>query len=302
MARSAGLPLLVHLHVPYVARDRMTLLLHHATLAVGVTAGCLDGLIEDGMPRERTKTIYNGVNPEEWGRGDERQLRTRLGIAPTDVVLTRVGSLIHRKGGDFMLRVFRQLLAERPQCQLLIVGEGPDRAALEALARELGLAERAHFLGFVPSSGAVLRDATDITVSPARVEGFGLTVIEAGLAGRAVVATHTTGMDEILRSGENGVIVPVGDEPALLAALRELVDRPDLRARYGAALQATVKERFLTASYVQAFEETYAQLLTGDPRTWGWRGPWSSPSIYARWIARGVERRFGGVARLSTGR
>jgi glycosyltransferase involved in cell wall biosynthesis len=296
VARTAGLPLLAHLHVPYVARDRMSLLLHHATLAVGVTAGCLEGLLEDGMSPARTRTIYNGVDPEVWGRGDERGLRARLGIAPDEIVLTRVGSLIERKGVDIMLRVFQRLLVERPQCQLLVVGEGPDRAALETLARSLGLAERVHFLGFVPSSGAVLRDATDIAVSPARVEGFGLTVIEAGLAGRPVVATNTTGMTEILRSGENGVIVPVEDEPALQDALRVLVDRPDLRARYGSALETTVRERFLTASYVSAFEETYAQLLAGDPATWGWRGPWTSPAIYARWTAQLIERRLGSGA------
>lgn len=292
VARSRRLPLLVHLHVPYVARDRMALLLHHASLAVGVTAGCLEGVLEDGMPRSRTKTIYNGVDPVEWARGDERELRARLGIPPGEVVLTRVGSLIHRKGVDVMLRVFKRLLAERPKCHLLIVGEGPERPQLEALARELGLAGRAHFLGFVPSTGAVLRDATDIAVSPARVEGFGLTVIEAGLAALPVVATNTTGMNEILRSGENGVIVPVEDEAALLVALREVVDRPELRLRYGRALHAVVEERFLTASYVHAFEETYASLLAGDPHGYGWRGPWSSPSIYARWMAHGLERRL----------
>lgn len=297
VARAAGVPLLTHLHVPYIVRDRMVLLLHHASLAVGVTHGCVEGLIEDGMPAARTRTIYNGVDPAEWGRGDETGLRERLGIGKGDLVLARVGSLIHRKGVDAMLRVFARLLAERPRCHLLVAGEGPDRGRLEAMARDLGIATRAHFLGFVPSSGALLRDAVDIAVSPARVEGFGLTVIEAGLAGLPVVATRTTGMTEILRSGENGVIVDVGDEAAMLVALRELVDRPELRERYGRALEATVRERFLTSSYVRAFEQTYAALLAGNPHDWGWRGPWSSPSIYTRWIAQALWRRWRGEAR-----
>jgi glycosyltransferase involved in cell wall biosynthesis len=291
VARMAAIPGLVHLHVPYAQRDRMTLLLHHATLAVGVTAGCLEGLLADGMPAARTRTIYNGVDPKQADEGDERELRAQLGIAPDEVVLSRVGSLIHRKGVDVMLRVFARLLAQRPRCRLLVVGDGPDRAQLEAMARELGVADRAHFVGFRPSAIAVLRDATDIAVSPARVEGFGLTVIEAGLVGRPVVATNTTGMDEILSSGENGVIVPVEDEDALLAALLEQVDTPELRERYGRALEATVRERFLISSYVRAFEETYTELLAGDPRGWGWRGSWSSPAVYARWLAETVERR-----------
>lgn len=295
VARSARLPLVTHLHAPYVLRERITLGLHHTTLAVGVTAGCLEGLIADGMPAERTRTIYNGVDPKEWGRGDETGLRARLGIRPDEIVLTRVGSLIERKAVDVMLRVFARLLAERPHCHLLIVGEGPDRPTLEAMARDLGVASRAHFLGFVESSGAVLRDATDIAVSPARMEGFGLTVIEAGLAGKPVVATDTTGMREILAPGENGMIVPVEDEPALLAALRDLVDRPDLRARWGAALRATVEDRFLVSSYVRALEETYAELLRRDPSTLGWTGPWTSPAIYPRWLAGLVRRRIAGA-------
>lgn len=296
VARATGVPLLAHLHVPYIVRDRMALLLHHVSLAVGVTRGCVAGLIEDGMPEARTKTIYNGVDPVAWGRGDETGLRARLGIEKDAIVLARVGSLIHRKGVDVMLRVFARLVTERPRCHLLVAGEGPERARLEAAARELGVAERTHFLGFVPSSGALLRDAVDIAVSPARVEGFGLTVIEAGLAGLPVVATRTTGMTEILRSGENGVIVPIGDEQAMLTALRELVDEPALRLRYGRALEVTVRERFLTASYVRAFEETYTALLAGRPHDWGWRGPWTPPSIYTRWITRSLRRRWHGEA------
>jgi glycosyltransferase involved in cell wall biosynthesis len=293
VARAERLPLLVHLHAPYQLRERMTLGLHQATLVVGVTRGCIEGLLADGMPAARTKTIYNGVDPATFAVGDERGLRARLGIPADAVVLARVGSLIHRKAVDVMLRVFARLRAERRGVQLLIAGEGPDRAALEAQARALGVADAAHFLGYVPSTGALLRDATDIAVSPARMEGFGLTVIEAGLAGKPVVATDTTGMTEILRSGENGTIVPVEDEDALLAALRELVDSPSLRARYAEALRRTVEERFLVSTYVRSFEETYAELLARPRESLGWSAPWTPPGMYLRWLRGVVGRRLG---------
>jgi hypothetical protein len=292
VARSARIPLLTHLHAPYVRRGRVTLGVHHATLTVGVTEGCLEGLWQDGVPVARTKTIHNGVDPETWGRGDETALRARLGIPPDAVVLTRVGSLIPRKGVDVLLRVFARLRAERPGCHLLVVGEGPDRAALEALARALGVADAAHFLGWVESSGAVLRDATDVAVSPARMEGFGLTVIEAGLAGKPVVATDTTGMREILDPGVTGAIVPIDDEPALLAALRALVDSPETRARWGAALRETVERRFLVSGYVRAFEDTYAELLARDPAQLGWGGPWGPRRIVPRWLAGALRGRL----------
>ncbi len=71
------------------------------------------------------------------------------------------------------------------------------------------------------------------------------------------------------------------------------MDRPELRERYGRALEATVRERFLISTYVRSFEETYSELLAGNPRGWGWRGSWSSPAVYARWLAETVERRLG---------
>ncbi|HJU65599.1 MAG TPA: glycosyltransferase family 4 protein, partial [Gemmatimonadaceae bacterium] len=282
VARSERIPLVSHLHVPYGRRDRFVMGLHQATLAVGVTHGCIEGVLADGMPASRTKTIYNAVDLSVWGAGDETGLRARLGIEPDDIVLTRVGSLIHRKGVDLILRAFATLKRERRQCHLLIVGEGPDRPRLEALRDELGLQGSAHFLGLVPSAGAVLRDATDIAVSPARVEGFGLTVIEAGAAGLPVVATNTAGMTEIITSGESGLIIPVEDITSLLNGMRTLVDDPALRRRFGSALRQTVERRFLVSRYVSDFEHTYQDLLRLPHDALGWTGPRTPLGPYAR--------------------
>jgi len=293
VARAGRIPLLVHLHVPYLARDRFALGLHQASLAVGVTHGCLEGLLEDGMPPERTRTIHNGVDPERLAAGDARELRARLGIPAGSVVLARVGSLIPRKGVDAMLRVFARLRGEGRDVHLLVLGEGPDREKLEALARGLGVAAEAHFLGHVEHLGAVLRDATDVLVSPARLEGFGLTVIEAGLSGVPVVTTDTTGMNEIVSSGRTGRVVPVDDEDALLAAVRELVEEPALRVRYAEALARVVHDRFLVSRYVEDFSRTYQELLADDPARHGWLGAWSPPSVYVRGLARALARRLG---------
>ncbi len=301
VARIARRPLLAHLLTVYNLRERCTLGLHQATLAVGVSRGCVEGLVEDGMPAARTKVIYCGVDAALAGAGDERGLRSRLGIKPVDIVLTRVGSLIHRKGVDLMLRAFAELRAECPNCHLLVVGEGPDRNQLEALAARLGLQGSVHFLGLVPSAGAVLRDATDIAVSPARSEGFGLTVIEAATFGLPIVATNTTGMTEILTDGESGLIVPVEDGPSLTRALLTLVRDPGLRRRLGGAAREVVQRRFLIARYVEEFEATYAELATRPQTDLGWSGPRTSPAVYGRWLA-GVLRRTLRLSPASTRR
>jgi hypothetical protein len=293
VARSARLPLLAHLHVVYQRRDRCTLGLHQATLAVGVSQGCLEGLLADGMPRERTRVIYNGVDESLLGRGAAHELRAQLGIPPDAITITRVGSLIHRKGVDLMLHAFAQLRQERPGCHLLVVGEGPDRPTLEALSRQLRLQSAVHFLGLVDSAGAVLRDATDIAVSPARDEGFGLTVIEAGVFGRPIVATDTPGMREILADGESGLIVPIGDVPALVTAMRRLIDDPALRRRLGEGARTIVNARFLVRRYVAEFEKTYAELLSTPAPSFGWRGSWTGITPYGRWLTGALRQRLG---------
>ena len=302
VARQARRPLLVHLHAPYGQRERFTLGLHQASLAVGVSQGCVEGLVAEGMAPERVRVIYNGVDTTLLASGDERGLRARLGIGPDEIVLTRVGSLIHRKGVDLMLQAFAELLGIHPRCHLLVVGEGPDRQELQALAGRLGIDRRVHFTGLVPSAGAVLRDATDLAVSPARSEGFGLTVIEAGAFGLPVVATDTPGMREILTNEENGLIVPVENVPALVAALARLVSDPATRRRFGQALRETVERRFSIQRYVREFEETYAELLDRPRKEFGWSGPHTRFASYRKWLGaaagRMVRRRRGRIQHL----
>jgi glycosyltransferase involved in cell wall biosynthesis len=296
VARSMRLPLLTYLMIVYNLRDRCTLGLHQVSLAVGMSRGCIDGLIADGMPASRTRVIHGAVDVALIGRGDHRDLRHRLGIPPDAVTLTRIGSLIHRKGVDTLLQAVAHLRAEHANCHLLIVGDGPDRTKLEALARQLGLEAVTHFLGHVEPAGSVLRDATDIAISPARDEGFGLTVIEAGAFGLPVVATDTPGMREILIDRETGLIVPIEDIPGLAHAIRTLIDDPALRRRLGVAARESVERRFLVSRYVADFEEAYDELLHEPGSRLGWTGAWSSPAICGRWIGKALRRRLDQLA------
>jgi L-malate glycosyltransferase len=277
-----------------VERDRFTLGMHQATLSVGVTHGCVADLVADGLPEERTATIYNAVDLAAWDGWDETDLRARLGIGEDEIVITQTGSLIHRKGHDLLLHALEELRRTHAGCHYVVVGDGPERGSIERLTARLGLEDVVHFLGFVPCPpGVVFRDATDIAVSPSRLEGFGLTVIEAGAAGCAVLATATTGMTEILTDEVNGLIVPVEDPERLLAGLTRLVEDPSLRERLGCALKEEVMQRFVVSKYVSDFEATYDRLigLTGD-RLGRRRGRWRGERrMYGRWLVRTAGRR-----------
>jgi L-malate glycosyltransferase len=298
-ARRARIPLLSQLHQVPTRDERLWSLLHQVDLAVGTTRACVTGLLEDGFPADRAIVIYNGVDPERLTQGNATRLRDELGISPDAVVLTLVGSLIHRKAVDIALRAFAGLRTAA-HSHLLVCGSGPERTSLEALAASLGVQNRTTFLGECPHAGAVLRDATDVLLAPSRDESFGLTLAEAGLFGIPAVASNIAAHQEVV--GEDaGLIVPVEDVAAMAAALDRMVTDPSLRRRLGEAAGRRVRSMFLIARYVREFEDTYAALIARPGRDYGWRSlRW--PHAYNDWIRRAVARRLGRRSSRADGR
>jgi glycosyltransferase involved in cell wall biosynthesis len=175
-----------------------------------------------GVPADKVETIHYGLDgvPDAWGVNP-----------PDDVpesarVLLAVARLTDQKGIDVAIRA----LAELPDDTVLVVlGEGPERATLLRLARDLGLESRAFLLGRVPDVAAWLGRAT-VLVHPARWEGFGLGVLEAMLAGLPVVATNVSALPELIVDGETGVLVEPDDAAALARGIAHALDRPELGA------------------------------------------------------------------------
>jgi glycosyltransferase involved in cell wall biosynthesis len=175
-----------------------------------------------GVPADKVETIHYGLDgvPDAWGVNP-----------PDDVpesarVLLAVARLTDQKGIDVAIRA----LAELPDDTVLVVlGEGPERATLLRLARDLGLESRVFLLGRVPDVAAWLGRAT-VLVHPARWEGFGLGVLEAMLAGLPVVATNVSALPELIVDGETGVLVEPDDAAALARGIARALDRPELGA------------------------------------------------------------------------
>jgi len=149
--------------------------------------------------------------------------------------LMAVGRLVPQKGFDLLIAAFVRIAADHPQWQLTILGDGPERAALDAQVSASGLAARIRLVGAVAEPRAYLGQA-DLFVMPSRFEGFGVALVEAMDAGLAVVSfACESGPPAILEHGVDGVLVPPGDVPALAAALAALMADDDRRARLGAA-------------------------------------------------------------------
>ena len=166
-------------------------------------------------------------------------VRGRFGVPPRARLLVFVGRLAREKNAALLLVVLTALPADT---WLLLVGDGPERAALEAQARDAGLAPRTIFAGIQPPAVvAEVLAAADLFVFPSTTETFGLAMIEAMAAGCAVVAARAAASSDLLRDGETGRLVPADPGP-FAEAVRELLADPARRRAMGAAARTAAAD------------------------------------------------------------
>jgi glycosyltransferase involved in cell wall biosynthesis len=215
-----------------------------AHVAVGAHAA---RMVEEasGLPAGRVRTIHNGV-PDVAVEAREPPLRR-----PVVGCASRLDVI---KGLDLLLDV----AAARPDMHVLLIGDGPDRGALEDQVTRLGLRDRVVFAGWTEDPRPMIA-SLDVFVLPSRLEGFPLSIVEAMLAEVPVVATDVGSVAEAV-DAETGRLVPVDDPAALAAALAELLDDAALRARLGHAGRRRALERFTSVVMVRSFESLYREV------------------------------------------
>jgi len=170
---------------------------------------------------------------------------TIAGPPPATAQVLFVGRLVAAKNLRSWLRVAQRVAAQVPEAEFEWVGDGPLRRELQAAADELGLGQRLRQRGAVPYAelpGVYARAAVFLLTS--HYEGFGRVVVEAGLAGRPVVAPRLTGVEDIIVEGETGYLHAPGDEAGLAASVVRLLRDADLRGRLGAAARRRAVDRF----------------------------------------------------------
>lgn len=173
-------------------------------------------------------------------------------------VVGAVGRLHAQKGFDVLVRA----LAQVPDAHLVLVGDGPERAALVELAAALGVADRLTVTGWTESVSAWL-PAFDVLAMPSRFEGLPLVLLEAMLSERAVVGTVVGSMGDALLDEVTGLVVPVDDEVALAGALARLRDDPGLRDRLGRSAGELARKWFTLEAMARAYDEVYDEVRRG---------------------------------------
>ena len=211
---------------------------------VACGAGVESALEQHGLTP--VATVPNAVGPAP-PPADRRELEREWGLAPGAGLVLAVGRLVEQKNHALAIRA----LSDVPNATLVIAGEGPFRPELEATAEEAGVVDRVLFAGLRLDARALM-GAADVVVLPSRWEGLPLTALEALASGTPLVATDVRGIRELVVAGENALLVPE-DHEALAAALRRVLDDPELAARLaeagrhveGAGSDAKLVEGFL---------------------------------------------------------
>lgn len=218
---------------------------------VANTEDIADWVVSQGWPAGRVSCIPNfAAAPPQGEAADRASLETPQGVP----LLLAMGRLHESKAHDVSL----QALARLPDAYLWIAGVGPLEAKLRGMAQALGVASRVRFLGWRTDPSALYR-AADVCVFPSRYEPLGNVVIQAWAHGLPVVAAESQGPKALIRSGEDGLLVPIDDAPALAEGVRRLLAEPSLRARLVRAGVTRVAGEFSQAAVVARWKALFAQ-------------------------------------------
>lgn len=209
-----------------------------------------------GSQRHKLRVIENGIDvPRAIGYSERMSVRSELGIGPDAVLGLFAGQLEARKAPLLAAKAAGRVNAAGIPFVLAVAGAGPLAPALRALA---GAAVKP--LGYRSDLPRLL-GASDVFVQPSEREGISFALLEAMGHGLAVVAADGPGNPEVV--GDAGLLVPAGDEDALVAAITRISSEPDLRASLQGRARVRIKERFSAARFLAATGEVYAQVL-GD--------------------------------------
>jgi glycosyltransferase involved in cell wall biosynthesis len=202
--------------IPWVYRRSRFLVISESTR---------DDLAARGIPRERVTVAHCGLDHETY-RVDPARAKS---ATPT---ILFVGRVRRYKGVEWVARALPEVKRRIPDVRLEVVGDGPYLPELRARIARAGLEDAVEFAGFLPRAEKVRRlQSAWVVVQPSPKEGWGLTVVEAGACGTAVVAADSPGLRDSVRRDETGLLVPFADDDGLSSALSRVLGDAALRQR-----------------------------------------------------------------------
>jgi glycosyltransferase involved in cell wall biosynthesis len=208
------------------------------------------------LPIDKIEVIPNGVNlsyPPNENRNE---------VEKDDHTILFVGRLIWRKGVKFLIDAMPQILAEYPKSKLFLVGDGMQRGSLERGVKELRIENSVLFLGKVSNETLFsLYQKADVYVQPSLYEPFGISILEAMSWGKPIVGTYTGGTPELIKNGNEGILVEPGNSLQLAKAVLDILPNSMFRKKLGENARRKVLREFTWKSIAQKTLRLYEEML-----------------------------------------
>jgi glycosyltransferase involved in cell wall biosynthesis len=225
---------------------------------IAVSYGVKEHLVGRGVDAAKIDVVYNGIDPGRYFLPcTQAEARSRLGLPAEGPLVGVIAHLTAKKGHGLFLDAFARIAARHPDAAALFLGDGDEREALRAQAEQSGLADRVIFAGF-QSDVLPYYAAMDLVVLPSiEMEGLGRALQEGGLLRRPGIGTRLGGIPEVIRDGETGFVVPIGDATALADRMDTLLTDAALRERMGQAAHDYISATFTVPAMVAGTLATY---------------------------------------------
>jgi hypothetical protein len=260
--RRTGVPYVITVHDIWHRAPFKSLHGRFLRRLIAVSGFIKHGLMEKfGLAEEQVRVIHNGVDPARIEKAsDEEAARFRekfnLGGA---VVFSLVARITISKGHYDVIEALR-LLPRELNYKCLIVGEGKDKKALQALVARYGLGEKVVFCGF-QANIPVLMKASDVILLPSHREPFAVTILEGMFSRRPLLVSASGGTPEAITNDREGIVFPVRDVAALAKGIEVLAGDPALRRRLGEEAYRTAHSRFLLSTMIDETEAYYQEIV-----------------------------------------
>jgi glycosyltransferase involved in cell wall biosynthesis len=255
-------------HPDFPRRKRILanrVLLRRADRAVAVGEAVRQALIRnEGIAPGRVEVIYNGIPLEPFETrlttSERAAVRAEIGVEPDDLIVIQVARLDYLKDHATAIRTIERVAGRCPNARLVLVGEGPERGAIEDLVQARVMGDHVRLLGRRTDVPRLLA-AADIVLLTSISEGIPLTLIEAMASGHPVVSTRVGGVAEVVVDGQTGLLAPAGDGETLAGHIVRLADEPGRRDRMGRSGRRRAEELFSEGRMHEAYQQIYTSMI-----------------------------------------
>lgn len=264
-ARKLKIPLVIHTeHGKQIKSLKQKLLgwwaARYADRFCCVSSDILQALSGSIVPAGKMEVIHNGIDTDQLAtQYDTVASRKTLSIPEDAIVIGTIGRLARVKRQDLMLSVFARVWQKYPQSFLLIIGDGPERAKLEALAVQLGVNERVRFLGFLPEPGRYLHLISAFLLT-SESEGLPLALLEAWAVGVPVVAFRVGGLPELIDHGKTGFLADFSNVDQMADHIMYLLSHPEVAEQIKEQCRNVVRQKYDVRRMAQTYDQRYREL------------------------------------------